>query len=148
MIRFGLEIEKRIRYALRNQGCLVITDRALDRRLKTDIQIAQIDGQNVLPLVCIQLTLRKENRAKIQNFLNAVAGKYCRFIYIEISGHRNTDGKELLSAGTIAKAIKKIISELLQDEWREDKGARNKIFHVHIINHSQNEYTHKIRRLA
>lgn len=147
MVLFGIEIERRIRYALQHQGCLVIADRALDRRLKTDMQIAQIDGQDVLPLVCIQLTLKKENGAKIQNFLNAAAGKYCRFIYIEISGHRNT-GKELFNAGTIAKAIKKIISKLLRDEWKEDKGAKNKIFHVHIINHSKNEYTDKIRRLA
>lgn len=147
-MHFGLKTEKHVVQVLRNSGCLVITDSSLDHRLKTDMQVVQMDGKDISPPVCIQITLAKGNESKIQKFLAVVAGKYCRFIYIEISGHRDPGEEELFNAGTIAKAIKKIISELLQGEWREDKGARNKIFHVHILNHSKNEYTHKIRRLA
>ncbi len=153
----GLKVEHDTIRSLRQRwGCQVISDWVLDHRLKTDFQIVGMDGQDVSPVVCVQITTSVGNKAKIRDFLKRTSGKYCRFLYVEITGPKEEGSFAPIipSIHLLAKTIKEIVKKLLQAEWSRDRGAKNPTFGA-IINcgeqsgrPSASYYAHQIKKLA
>ncbi len=157
MIKYGLEVERGVIQSLRTRwGCQIISDRVLDHRLKTDFQIVKMDGRDILPIVCVQITTSTGNKEKIRKFLERTSGTYCRFLYAEITGHKQ-EGRfepDIPSIGLVAKTIKKVVRDLLEAAWKQDRGNKNPTFGVTINcgeqtgNHSAVYYSHQIKKLA